>query len=185
MKIENDNKEFLESYKALKGKEAFDARTKKGMLPIIDIAGHPFYIHLRIGLLQPKDDFSTMGIEIKKLSMDEESRNMVCYYDTVQKEVVTIGPSITDYPPNVVRLEIPNLYILDPVGMARLEGKDDDRYYLQDGIRQKMYHMAKITPLQKIDVAQIIGDKHAKASRHLQQSAKKVTRKSQRKGKSL
>ncbi len=37
----------------------------QGKLPIIDIAGHPFYVDIRMGMLRPKDDFRTLGIPIK------------------------------------------------------------------------------------------------------------------------
>ncbi|MEE1946407.1 hypothetical protein VRU48_14885 [Pedobacter sp. KR3-3] len=148
-----DNKELFESYKALKGRDAFEARTKQGMLPIIEIAGYPFYVDVRIGFLRPKDDFSTMGIEIGRMTVDPETRNLSDFYDKQLKELVFPDEGQTSFPPNVVRLGIPNYYVLDPVGMARRHGKDDDAYYIQDGIRQKMYHKATVTrrlPGQKI-----------------------------------
>lgn len=37
--------------------EAYDMHVNKGMLPIIDIVGHTFYVDIRMDMLRPKDDF--------------------------------------------------------------------------------------------------------------------------------
>ncbi|MGJ1359996.1 hypothetical protein ACR79K_25155 [Sphingobacterium siyangense] len=42
--------------------EAYDLRVNKGMLPTIDIAGHTFYVDIRMDMLRPKDDFLSKGI---------------------------------------------------------------------------------------------------------------------------
>ena len=42
--------------------EAYDMRVNKGMLPTIDIAGHTFYVDIRMDMLRPKDDFLSKGI---------------------------------------------------------------------------------------------------------------------------
>lgn len=42
--------------------QLYDLRVKKGLLPTIDIAGHTFYVDLRMDKLRPKDDFLSQGI---------------------------------------------------------------------------------------------------------------------------
>ena len=45
----------------------FDLRLNKGILPTIEIAGHPFYVDLRMNKLRPKDDFISKGIDFTEI----------------------------------------------------------------------------------------------------------------------
>jgi hypothetical protein len=38
-----------------------------GKQPVLDIAGHPFFVDIHWGLLRPKDDFSTSGISFDEI----------------------------------------------------------------------------------------------------------------------
>ncbi len=44
-----------------------DLRLNKGMLPTLDIAGHTFYVDLRMNKLRPKDDFISKGIDFTEI----------------------------------------------------------------------------------------------------------------------
>ncbi|WP_150114752.1 hypothetical protein [Chryseobacterium sp. IHB B 17019] len=53
-----------------------------GLLPTVDIAGHTFYVDLRMDMLRPKDDFLSKGIEFSKIEdyyIDEKERYWVPY----------------------------------------------------------------------------------------------------------
>lgn len=61
-------------------RKAYDLRVNQGMLPIIDIAGHTFYVDIRMDMLRPKDDFLSKGIVFS---------DIVTYYN-VDKRTYTI-----------------------------------------------------------------------------------------------
>lgn len=142
----------LDYYKSLTGKEALEQRLL-GRIPIIEIAGHPFFSDTRIGLLRPKDNFSTMGIDLQNLPLDEDNGTLSFYYHIPSMTRVDL-PEILAYQDDVVLVTVPNMYELDPVGMARANGKEDT-YYL-DGEFPVMYRQASITPLSESPLAALL-----------------------------
>jgi hypothetical protein len=158
-------------YKGLKGREAMEQRLK-GRLPIIDIAGHPFFVDMRLGLLRPIDNFSTMGIDVQDIPMDEDTKRLRFDYHIPSMTRIQIAPDATELPKDVVRVEVPNMYFLDPVGMAHRNGKEP-RYYCADGIPLKMYRKATILPLQKTELAVKVKEHSEKLSRPVRTTAGK------------
>lgn len=69
--------------------EAYDLRVNKGMLPTIDIAGHTFYVDIRMDMLRPKDDFLSKGIVFSDIEnyYDEDKRT----YHSIQPEDTRIS----------------------------------------------------------------------------------------------
>lgn len=63
--------------------EAYDLRVNKGMLPTIDIAGHTFYVDIRMDMLRPKDDFLSKGIVFSDIEnyYDEDKRTYTIPYN--------------------------------------------------------------------------------------------------------
>lgn len=145
----------IDYYKSLKGKEAFNERVHKGRLPIIDIKGHPFFVNARIGLLQPKDNFHTIGINIRDIEMDDKTKQLFFYYHPPSMTRVRFPEDIKELPKDVVGVWVPNRYYLDPIGMARANDKEP-RYYLGDGIPLRMYRTARIVPIENTPLAEII-----------------------------
>lgn len=141
----------IDFYKSLKGKEALNERIDKGRLPIIDIAGQPFFADSRIGLLRPINIFNSMGIELAELPMDPVTKKLSFEYHIPSMTRTQVSAQATELPKDVVRVVVPNMYFLDPIGMARRNGKDA-RYYQEDGITLRMYRKAKIVPLKKTEL---------------------------------
>lgn len=148
-------------YKTLKGKEAVSQRLA-GLQPVIDIKGQPYFVNIHFGLLDPANNFSIGPIRISDIEMDHETKKLSFYFDTATKERVEIGEGLTELPENVVRVETPNLYFLDPVGMARKNGRDPKDYHFY-GIPLRMYRVATIIPLHKTELLAEINEnrKHA------------------------
>jgi hypothetical protein len=148
-------------YKTLKGKEAVSRRLD-GLQPVIDIKGQPYFVNVHFGLLEPANNFLIEPIRIGDIQMDRETKKLSLYFDTTTKERVDIEEGITELPENVVRLELPNLYYLDPIGMARRNQKDL-LYYKNDGIPLRMYRVATIIPLHKTELLAEVNEnrKHA------------------------
>lgn len=111
------------------------ALREKGVLPVIEIAGHPFYVDIRMDSLRPKDDFSTTGIQFAEIEdcLTEDESTYTVPYDPNTKEYVELDfNSITAIPEGLIIVEIPYQSQLDPIGYALkhdLDPKDLLRVY--------------------------------------------------------
>ena len=65
-----------------------DLRLNKGILPTLDIAGHTFYVDLRMNKLRPKDDFISKGIDFTEIKdyYDRDRRAFVIPYNPTKRE---------------------------------------------------------------------------------------------------
>lgn len=140
----------IELYKSLKGKEAVSERLV-GRQPIIDIDGQPYFVKLHFGILEPANNFLINPIHIGDIEMDHVTKKLFFYFNTETKEREFIDEGLTELPKNVVQVETPNKYYLDPVAMARLNGRAPEDYHYY-GIPLRMYRKATITPLHKTDL---------------------------------
>lgn len=107
--------------------EAFDMRVNKGILPTIEIAGHTFYVDIRMDKLRPKDDFLSDGISFSEIEdyLNEEKEIYIIPYDPQKKEPCKIDyESIIEIPKNLIVVKIPRIDKLDPVGWNRQHGYD-------------------------------------------------------------
>lgn len=146
----SDSQPELQFYKSLKGKDALSERMK-GLLPLIIIKDLPYYVNMNFGVLEPSNA-SFDALNINGLEMDKATRKLSFYYNLDNRSVVSIDKNITELPERVVKVEIPNQYYLDPVAMARKNGRDP-MDYKDYGIPLKMYRIAKIIPLKNTGLA--------------------------------
>ncbi|OJV52273.1 MAG: hypothetical protein BGO31_05430 [Bacteroidetes bacterium 43-16] len=134
--------------------EVFKKR-EMGQLSVIDICGHPFFIDVRNGLLQPKDDFTTMGIELSKLEVDDSGTAYLCLYDPQKHTTVTLDPKIKKIPRGIVALQIPSETILDSYAVARqynlLESTD---WFRKFPVRTNL--SARIIPWEKTSLPELV-----------------------------
>lgn len=144
----------LDFYRSLKGKEA-EAERLKGRQPVMDIKGQPYFVNLHLGLLEPPWSFDFKPIAISDLKKDSVTRKLCFYYDTETRLRVNVPHNITDLPKNVVRVIIPNQFFLDPVAMARINGRGAENYR-HYGIPLRMYRKAVIVPLAKTELLAIV-----------------------------
>ncbi|MDV3950344.1 hypothetical protein CMT75_17660 [Elizabethkingia anophelis] len=107
--------------------EVYDMRVNKGILPTIEIAGHTFYVDMRMNMLRPKDDFRSKGIVFSDIQK---------YYD-LDKEIYTIpyNPkthefqepdyrNIKEIPEDLIIVQFPSEILLDRIGWNRERGFD-------------------------------------------------------------
>ena len=114
--------------------EAFSNRVDRGMLPTIQIEGHTFYVDIRMDMIRPKDDFISNGIRFSEIEnfLDEQRDIYIIPYNPYKREFTDIDyETITEIPPDLVVIEIPSEYKLDPIGWNRLHG-----YPLTDGLKE-------------------------------------------------
>lgn len=92
-----------------------------GQLPTVSIKGQVFYTDIRLGLLRPKDQFISMGIDINRLYSDREDTSLSFFYnheEFTDVPVPYLDPDMVKIPANLSAIEIPPLYVLDVIGYA-------------------------------------------------------------------
>jgi hypothetical protein len=118
--------------------DALQKRIRLGHLPTLDIAGHTFYADARIDLLRPKDDYTTMGINFSEIDhyFDEEKNCYVIPYNpTTHKFQELDYDNITEYPKELLAIEFPHEYELDPIGWNRRNGFDETQNLKRTGLK--------------------------------------------------
>lgn len=121
-----------------------DMRLNKGMLPTIDIAGHTFYVDLRMDKLRPKDDFISKGINFTEIKdyYDRDRRAFVIPYNPTKREFQQDDVSkMTELPTDIIIVQFPNQYELDIVGWNRKHGNS-----LTDQDVKQMHFEARTLP---------------------------------------
>ncbi|WP_412468711.1 hypothetical protein [Pedobacter sp. KLB.chiD] len=136
--------------------QLYELRVKKGMLPTIDIAGHTFYVDLRMDKLRPKDDFLSNGIFFSDIEnyFDDGIEKYVIPYNPITREFVELDDQITEYPKDLIAISFPHQYTMDPFGFNRQIGAD-----LKDGLPSsglRLNFTAKIVPWKETFVAYLI-----------------------------
>lgn len=119
--------------------DTFDMRVNKGISPTIEIAGHTFYVDIRMNKLRPKDNFLSNGIVFSEIEdyYNEEKKLYVIPYDPQKKEHRKIDyETITEVPKELIVVKIPSLYKLYPIGWNRQHG-----YELKEGLKNLIFKM--------------------------------------------
>ena len=146
---------------SLEGKTDFDIivdqqkykeRVAQGKLPVIDIAGHGYYVALRESVLRLTSDFSTQIYMPDKFN--DRSQEYEFYFRPATKEVVDISPSITELPEGVVKIKLPHDVKLDPVAVARTNNLDIKAFLVKHPFEKEL--KAVVIPLDKTSVADIV-----------------------------
>lgn len=109
-------------YEIMVDPEVLKNRKDHGAIPTMDLAGHPFYPRVRENLLQPKDDFSTMGIsyDFMERYLYPNSRGYLIPFDPKKHNIREIDlDTVTEYPKDIIPVEIPLMHESDPFGYAR------------------------------------------------------------------
>ena len=154
----------------LRGKNDFDiivdqqllAERLSGKLPTINIAGNDFIIDLQFNELRLKNN---VGNRISLINMDVSSdgERLCFFYNPTVKHIVQINPTIIVLPDDVVFIEIPNEFTLDPVGANRQYGLSDTtllrKYPLQKNLE------AKVIPLSETRLPKMIKENKEKRNK--------------------
>lgn len=173
----------IEFYKSLSGEQALKERLN-GRLPIIDIAGHPFFVDVRIDKLRPKDNFVTLGLDLENGGYYDDKKNRYSFlYHIPSMEEAKVSRDIIALPKDVVEIQFPHKYALDPVAMARENGVDPTFYLKRYPL--VMYRVAKVIPANRTYMATVVHYNLKQLEEKLaakQVKPKTVVRKNKRKG---
>jgi len=137
--------------------QAFDKRVNQGMLPTVEIAGHIFYVDVRMDMLRPKDDFTSNGIafsEIDTYHLEVSDEYLIPYNPKTHEFQDLNFETITEYPNDLLAIKFPCEWILDPIGWNRREGLNLHHDIKHKGIRSHFH--AEVIPWEKTFLRDII-----------------------------
>ena len=162
-------------------KEAYDMRVNKGMLPTVDIAGHTFYVDIRMDMLRPKDDFLSKGIVFSNIQnyYDEDKRAYTIPYNPKTHEFQEPDyRTIKELPKDLIAVQFPSERLLDRIGWNRHYGFELTHGLAKQGL--KLQFTAKQIPWEKTFLVGLIKS-NLKAEKNLQKPTEKPQRKKGRK----
>ncbi|SMO72053.1 hypothetical protein SAMN06265171_105196 [Chryseobacterium rhizoplanae] len=119
--------------------EAYDLRVNKGQLPTIMIAGHTFFVDIRMDMLRPKDDFLSKGIVFSDIQnyYDEDQNSYIIPYNRRTHEFQDIDFSmINEFPKDLIAVQFPIENELDRIGWNRHHG-----FELTEGLSKQGFKM--------------------------------------------
>lgn len=137
--------------------DALRKRIRLGQLPTVDIAGHTFYADARIDLLRPKDDYTTMGIRFSEIAhyFDEQKNCYIIPYNPATHQFQELDyDTITEYPKELLAVEFPHEYTLDPIGWNRANGFDETQNLKKAGL--KLQFEARTIPWKETGIDETI-----------------------------
>lgn len=165
-------------------KEAYDLRVNKGMLPTVNIAGHTFYVDIRMDMLRPKDDFLSKGIVFSDIQnyYDEDKRTYTIPYNPKTHEFQEPDyRTIKELPKDLIAVQFPSERLLDRIGWNRHYGFELTHGLDKQGL--KLQFTAKHISWEKTFLVHLIKS-NLKAEKKLQKTIEKQQPAEPRKGKS-
>lgn len=155
--------------------EAYDLRVNKGMLPTVDIAGHTFYVDIRMDMLRPKDDFLSKGIVFSDIEnyYDEDKRTYTLPYNPKTHEFQEPDyRNIKELPKDLIAVSFPFERLLDRIGWNRHYGFELTHGLAKQGL--KLQFEAKQIPWEKTFLVGLI-----KSNLKTEKNQQKTTEKQQ------
>jgi hypothetical protein len=137
--------------------KAFDMRVNKGILPTVDIAGHTFYVDIRMDKLRPKDDFLSNGIVFSDIDRyyDLEKRAYTIPYNPKTHEFEEPDYfNLKELPNDLIAVRFPSERLLDRIGWNRKYGFEITHGLVRNGL--KLHFAAKNVPWEKTFLADLI-----------------------------
>lgn len=137
--------------------QAFDLRVNNGILPTIDIAGHTFYVDIRMDKLRPKDDFLSNGIVFSDIEhyYDLEKRTYTIPYNPAILEFEEPDyQNIKELPKDLIAVRFPSERLLDRIGWNRKYGFEITHGLIKNGL--KLQFTAKKIPWEKTFLPDLI-----------------------------
>lgn len=137
-----------------------------GILPIIDIAGHPFYVDVHMNTIRPHDDFASPGIPFSEFKDFECIADIAWFfYDPKKHEIrqdIDIQ-QIFEIPKDWILIEIPLPCFLDPYGFAQKNGWNVEETLKMYPIQHDL--KARIVPWEETSIPRRIKENTARLIR--------------------
>ncbi len=103
-------------------------RRLMGQLPTIEIAGHTFFVDIRMDMLRPKDDFLSNGIVFSHIDYyynDAKKAYLIPYNPKTHEFQEVDYEKITSIPKDLIVISFPHEGELDPIGFNKKGGWDE------------------------------------------------------------
>lgn len=150
---------------AVAGKSDFDLMVDQqalgmrlmGRLPTVDIAGHTFYVDLRMDMLRPKDDFMSEGIRFRQIDHywnEANNEYAIPYHPRTHAFKELNYDTIKAVPTNLMVVAFRHESELDPVGWNRRMGVPETDGLKLTGIR--LHHEARTVDWKETSLQQFI-----------------------------
>tara|TARA_R110002096_G_scaffold86792_2_gene199557 strand:+ start:42866 stop:44167 length:1302 start_codon:yes stop_codon:yes gene_type:complete len=152
---------------------ACDMRVSKGMLPTVDIAGHTFYVDIRMDMLRPKDDFLSKGIVFSDIAnyYDLDKRTYTIPYNPKTHEFQEPDyRTIKELPKDLIAVRFPSERLLDRIGWNKQYGFELTHGLDKQGL--KLQFEAKQIPWKKTFLVDLIKS-NLKTEKNLQKTTEK------------
>ncbi|WP_119790794.1 hypothetical protein [Flavobacterium anhuiense] len=156
-------KRYNQTLEYIKGKTDFeltitpgsplDLRWNKKILPVLNIAGHPFFVDIAAGTLRPKDDFKSKGISLEQIReyYDRFAQAYIIPYNPKTHEFQEIDHlKITELPKDIIVVKFVHLQELDRVGWNVKYGFGPAHCIRED--KYKLHFKAHTLPWEKTNV---------------------------------
>jgi hypothetical protein len=154
----------MKDFDIIVDKELFEKRMQ-GQLPIVKVAGHDFYVDLRMGQLRahvPENEpFLGRALNLNQLHVSDDGEKFLGFYHIPSKSQFHVDSEIKKLPKDVVLLEIPNELYLDPIGVARQYGMDASAFVRKYPIQKTLE--AKVIPLSETELPRIVKENQQKS----------------------
>lgn len=135
----------------------YDLRVNKGQLPTIIIAGHTFFVDIRMDRLRPKDDFLSKGIifsDIQNYYNQEKNSYLIPYNPKTHQFQEIDFSKIKEFPEDLIAVQFPIENKLDRIGWNRHHGFELTQGLSKSGF--KMEFKAKQIPWEKTFLKDLI-----------------------------
>ena len=142
-----------DDFEIIVDQQKYNDRVNNGKLPVLDIVGDLFFVDVRLKEARLTTDPLTK-IDLGPWLDEWLTMKYRLFYDKQQKQAVLIDRSISEYPKNVVWVEIPPDERLDPVAVARDLNRDIKSYLLSHPFEQEL--KAKVVPLWRTELAAVV-----------------------------
>lgn len=137
--------------------QVYDMRANKGILPSIVIAGHTFYVDIRMDKLRPKDDFLSNGIvfsDIEKYYDDGKRTYTIPYNPKTHEFQEPDYLNLKELPKDLIAVEFPSERLLDRIGWNRKYGLEITNGVVRYGL--KLQFKAKNIPWKETFIVDLI-----------------------------
>lgn len=110
---------------------------KKGVLPLVQIQDHPFQVDVM------KDELRSLFNPSKRLPFEgmvdnEMDHGYKFFLDSKNLTLVHVHAEMIQIPESLVLVEIPDVMVLDPIGMARKYGLRDEFFLKTYGYKSSI-----------------------------------------------
>lgn len=152
--------------------QAFGKRLM-GQLPTVDIAGHTFFVDIRMDMLRPKDDFLSNGIVFNKIQYyyNDIREAYIIPYNSAKHEFQELNHyNITSIPKDLIIISFPHESRLDPIGFNRKCGVDE-----MDGLKEtnlKSHFEAKVIDWKEAGIEETIQENIRRQQQQSKQNGK-------------